>query len=65
MIAWSTGSVTIGRTLISYVCLFMFLAGTALFISDRLAMSRPTGKGVAGAICQSTPPLLALIAAWL
>ena len=65
VIAWSTGSATVGRTLISYVCLFMFLAGIALFISDRLAMSRPKGKGVVGAICQSTPPLIALIAAWL
>jgi len=45
--------------------LFMFLAGIVLFISDRLAMSRPQGKGVVGAICQSTPPLIALIAAWL
>jgi len=65
VIAWSTGYVTVGRTLVLYICLFMFLAGIVLFISDRLAMSRPKGKGVGGAICQSTPPLIALVAAWL
>lgn len=65
VIAWATGSVTVGRTLVSYVCLFMFLAGIVLFISDRLAMSRPKGTGVGGAIAQSAPPLVALLAAWL
>jgi len=43
----------------------MFLAGIVLFISDRLAMSRPKGKGVGGAFAQSTPPLISLVAAWL
>ena len=65
VIAWATGYVTVGRTLVIYLCLFMFLAGIVLFISDRLAMSRPKGKGVVGAICQSTPPLIALVAALL
>jgi putative membrane protein len=65
VIAWSTGAVTVGRTLVLYVCLFMFLAGIILFISDRLALSRPEGKGVGGAVSQSAPPLMALVAAWL
>lgn len=39
----------------------MFLAGIALFVSDRLALSRSRGAGVGGAISQSAPPLVALI----
>ena len=30
----------------------MFLAGIVFFISDRLAMSRPKGKGVGGAFAE-------------
>ena len=48
-----------------YLCIFAFLAGIALFASDRLAMSRPRGKGVGGALAQGVPPLMALTAALL
>jgi putative membrane protein len=48
-----------------YLCIFAFLAGIALFASDRLAMSRPRGKGVGGALAQGVPPLIALTAALL
>ena len=65
MIAWAAGKETIGRTLVIYTCLFMFLAGIVLLVSDRLAMSRQRGKGVGGALAQSGPPLVALIAALL
>ena len=40
----------------------LFLAGIVLLISDRLAMSRPRGKGLGGAVAQGRPPLVALIA---
>ena len=55
------GQVVVGRTLITYLCWVLFLAGIVLFIADRLSLSRPRGKGVVGAIGQSTPPLIALI----
>lgn len=61
VIAWSRGDEAVGRALLTYTCLFMFLAGIALFVSDRLALSRPRGAGVGGAISQSAPPLVALI----
>jgi len=60
---WASGYEVVGRTLVIYLCLFMFLAGIALFISDRLALSRPRGKGLSGAFAQSVPPLVALAAA--
>ena len=62
VIAWIAGFDTIGRILVSYLCLFMFLAGVVLFISDRLALSRARGSGVGGALSQSLPPLVALVA---
>jgi putative membrane protein len=62
VIVWILGNASVGRTLVTYVCLFMFLAGVVLFISDRLALSRPRGAGVGGAISQSVPPLVALVA---
>jgi putative membrane protein len=63
IIVWMTGSEAVGRALVIYLCLFAFLAGIALFVSDRLAMSRPRGKGVGGALAQAVPPLIALAAA--
>ena len=62
VILWWAGQDTPGRTLVVYTCLFMFLAGLALAVSDRLALSRPRGDGVVGAMSQSGPPLVALIA---
>jgi putative membrane protein len=63
VIAWMNGNEAGGRALVIYLCLFAFLAGIALFASDRLAMSRPRGKGVGGALAQGVPPLIALVAA--
>jgi hypothetical protein len=34
-----------------------------LFVSDRLALSRPPGMGVSGALIQGVPPLIALVVA--
>ncbi|HEY6809494.1 MAG TPA: DUF1304 domain-containing protein [Propionibacteriaceae bacterium] len=62
---WMSGNEAVGRALVIYLCLFAFLAGIALFTSDRLAMSRPRGKGVGGALAQGVPPLIALAAAAL
>jgi putative membrane protein len=63
VIAWSTGSETVGRTLVIYTCWFMFLSGIVLFIADRMSLGRPRGSGVGGALGQGIPPLIALIAA--
>jgi putative membrane protein len=59
VVAWWSGR---GPWLVVYTCLFMFGAGIALAVSDRLAMSRPRGAGVAGALAQTVPPLVALVA---
>jgi putative membrane protein len=63
VIVWLNGDEAVGRALLVYLCLFAFLAGIALFVSDRLAMSRPRGTGVGGAMAQAVPPLIALAAA--
>jgi putative membrane protein len=65
VIGWMNGNEAISRALVSYLCIFGFLAGIALFASDRLALSRPRGKGVGGALAQGMAPLIALIAALL
>ena len=61
VVAWAMGQVVVGRTLVTYLCWVLFLAGIVLFIADRMGLSRERGKGVIGAIGQSTPPLVALI----
>jgi len=65
VLLWWAGHETVGRTLVVYTCIFMFLCGIVLFVSDRMAMSRPRGAGVVGSVCQSGPPLVALLASWL
>lgn len=62
VITWMGGNEAVGRALVLYTCLFVFLAGIVLFVSDRMALSRPRGTGVGGALGQSVPPLVALIA---
>lgn len=62
VVAWAVGQEAVGRALVFYVCLFMFLSGVVLYVADRMALSRPRGAGVSGALGQSLPPLVALIA---
>jgi putative membrane protein len=62
VIAWVVGNETVGRTLVIYTCLFMFLSGLVLVIADRMEMGRARGKGIGGAIGQGLAPLLALLA---
>jgi putative membrane protein len=62
VIARNTGHPVVGRTLVLYSCAFMSLAGIVLFVSDRRAMSRPKGAGMAGSLAQTVPALGALIA---
>lgn len=40
----------------------MFLSGLVLLVADRLELGRARGKGLGGALAQSVPPLVALIA---
>ncbi len=62
VIAWATGSVTVGMTLVIYICLFMVLCGVVLFAADRMALGRKRGKGIGGVLGETIPPLLALLA---
>jgi len=62
VVAWAVGQETVGRALVLYTCLFMFLSGIVLFVADRMALSRPRGAGISGALGQSLPPLVALVA---
>ena len=62
VVAWALGEEAVGRALVLYTCLFMFLSGIVLFVADRLEMSRPRGAGLGGALGQSLPPLVALVA---
>ena len=63
VVAWMVGYVTAGRTLVLYLLGFMFLSGLVLLLADRLALGREKGAGIGGAIGQSGPPLVALVAA--
>jgi len=65
VIAWIAGYEITGRTLVIYLCLFAFLSGVVLLIADRLALGRPRGNGVGGALSQGVPPLIALTGALL
>lgn len=62
VIAYHAGEVAVGRALVLYGCSFMALAGVVLFVSDRLAMSRPRGAGVSGALAQTVPAAATIIA---
>lgn len=65
VIAWARGNVTVGLTLVVYICLFWLLSSIVLVIADRLAMGRPRGTGLGGALGQGVPALIALIATTL
>jgi putative membrane protein len=65
VVAWSAGDEAVGRALVVYVYLFWVLSGIVLFIADRLELSRARGKGIGGALAQSLPALVALVAAVL
>ncbi|EMY35087.1 hypothetical protein D477_006271 [Arthrobacter crystallopoietes BAB-32] len=62
VVLWIVGQVEVGRALVVYTCLFMLLSGVVLLVADRMAMGRPRGKGIGGALAQGTPPLIALVA---
>ena len=62
---WALGDEAVGRALVIYICWFMMLSGIVLFIADRMAMGRPKGKGIGGALGQGVPPLMTLVAAAL
>jgi putative membrane protein len=62
VIAWMSGNETVGRTLVIYVCLFMVLGGIVLLIADRLGFGGERGKSIVGALGESVPPLIALVA---
>jgi putative membrane protein len=61
VIAWMSGKEPVGRTLVTYICIFMVLGGLVLLIADRLGLGRERGKGIGGALGESLPPLIALI----
>ena len=65
VIAWMSGNETVGRTLVIYICLFMVLSGIVLYIAGRLGFGGDRGKSIGGALGESLPPLVALVAALL
>jgi putative membrane protein len=65
VIAWMSGNETVGRTLVTYICLFMVLGGIVLFVGDRLGFGGARGKSIVGAVGESVPPLIALVASLL
>lgn len=65
VIAWGAGHETVGRTLVIYVCLCMVLSGVVLLVADRMALGRPRGEGLSGALGAGGPALVALVAAAL
>lgn len=65
VVAWSAGAESAGRSLVLYLCAFTFLSGLVLLVADRMELSRPRGTGLSGAVGQSGPPLVALVAAAL
>jgi putative membrane protein len=62
VVALQLGYEAVGRALVIYGCAFMVCAGIVLFVSDRMALGRPRGSGVGGAMSQSLPALIALVA---
>jgi putative membrane protein len=63
VVAWMAGYVTVGRTLVLYLLVFMLLSGLVLLVADRFGLGRAKGSGIGGAIGQGGPPLIALVAA--
>ena len=63
VVAWMAGREVVGQTLVIYLSAMLALSGLVLFVADRMALSRPRGTGVTGAIGQAVPPLIALVAA--
>lgn len=61
VVLWWSGDDVVGRALVLYTCSFMAAAGVALFVSDRLALSRPRGAGIVGSIAQTVPPAVAIL----
>ena len=62
VIVYHVGEAAAGRALVLYACAFAFLAGLALFASDRMALSRPKGAGVTGSLAQSLPAAATIVA---
>lgn len=62
LVAYHTGHETVALTLAVYLCISVVILGIVLFISDRMALSRPRGAGVIGAISQTLPPAVVLVA---
>jgi putative membrane protein len=55
----------VGRTLVIFICLCMFLSGLVLLVADRLELGRERGRGIGGTLASGVPPLVALIASVL
>jgi putative membrane protein len=54
-----SGNETVGRTLVTYSCLFMVLGGIVLFIADRLGFGGERRKSIGRALAETVPPLIA------
>jgi putative membrane protein len=63
VVAWIAGYEVAGRTLVIYLCLFVFFSGIVLLVADRMAMSRPRGAGLVPSVGLIVSSLVALVAA--
>lgn len=61
LVLLNNGNLEAGRALVLYTCGFMVLSSFVLFAADRMALSRPKGAGVGGAIAQLVPALVVLL----
>jgi putative membrane protein len=53
VIAWMSGNETVGRTLVTYICLFMVLSGIVLFIADRLGLVASEARASAAPLARA------------
>ena len=60
-----SGNETVGRTLVTYICLFVVLGGIVLFIVGRLGFGGERGKSIGRGVAECVAPLIALVASLL
>lgn len=62
VVFWAVGEPVVGRTLVVYAFLVMVLSSLVLVAADRMALGRPRGSGLGGAVGQGLLPAAALVA---
>jgi putative membrane protein len=63
LVLWNAGDEAVGRTLVVFTLVCMFLSAIVLLVADRMALGRERGKGLTGVLAAGGPALVALVAA--